>query len=71
MTKNRATVRSAVNHNFMTNQYITIKQGGNLYPKRLITRNDEAGKFRVEGYRLSEGEEFVIIELVEIKPYEK
>lgn len=47
-------------------EYITVKQDGEYYPMRFITKNDEAGKYRQEDYKLEDGEEFVTVTFTEV-----
>lgn len=49
------------------NEFITIIEDGVYYPARFIARNNEAGQIAKDNYKLSGNEEFIIVELSEIK----
>ena len=46
----------------MKDKFIVVEEDSIFYPQRFITRNDEAGKYRVEDYKLQGNEKLVIVE---------
>ncbi len=46
------------------NEFVTVEENGIIYPQRFIVRNNEAAEYAKEAYKLDEGENFVVVEMV-------